>query len=75
MRCRAKFAIPDGWAARSLPFEVEWPDDPDAAARIRSRFRGAPIAVSHDLPFVRAIGITRWVELDWMTGLPESDPA
>ncbi len=38
-------------------------------------YRGALIVVSHDLPFLRAIGITRWMELDRLTGLRETGPA
>jgi ATPase subunit of ABC transporter with duplicated ATPase domains len=29
-----------------------------------SRYQGALIVASHDLPFLRSIGITRWLELD-----------
>ena len=29
-----------------------------------SDFRGAMVVVSHDLPFLRDIGITRWISMD-----------
>jgi ATPase subunit of ABC transporter with duplicated ATPase domains len=32
-------------------------------------YRGALIVVSHDLPFLRGIGITRWLRLDRTTGI------
>jgi ATPase subunit of ABC transporter with duplicated ATPase domains len=38
--------------------------------------QGALLVVSHDLPFLRALGITRWLRLDPATGLTEgSDDA
>ena len=37
-------------------------------------YRGALIVASHDLPFLRAIGITRWAELAHGTGLRDVDP-
>ncbi|MFG2006944.1 ABC-F family ATP-binding cassette domain-containing protein [Spirillospora sp. NPDC048911] len=36
-------------------------------------YRGALVVVSHDLPFLRSIGITRWLRLDRATGLTEID--
>ncbi|TDD70628.1 ABC-F family ATP-binding cassette domain-containing protein [Actinomadura rubrisoli] len=37
-------------------------------------YRGALVVVSHDLPFLRTIGITRWLRTDRRTGLSEADP-
>jgi ATPase subunit of ABC transporter with duplicated ATPase domains len=37
-------------------------------------YRGALIVVSHDLPFLRTIGITRWLRMDREEGLAEVDP-
>ena len=34
-------------------------------------YRGALIVASHDLPFLRSIGVTRWLQLDRGTGLAE----
>ena len=34
-------------------------------------YRGALIVASHDLPFLRSIGVTRWLHLDRDTGLTE----
>ena len=34
-------------------------------------YRGALIVASHDLPFLRSIGVTRWLHLDRGTGLAE----
>ena len=34
-------------------------------------YRGALIVASHDLPFLRSIGVTRWLHLDRDTGLAE----
>ncbi|MFI0453000.1 ABC-F family ATP-binding cassette domain-containing protein [Actinomadura sp. 6N118] len=36
-------------------------------------YRGALVVVSHDLPFLQSIGITRWLRLDRTTGLTEID--
>ena len=38
-----------------------------------TQFRGALVVVSHDVPFLRDIGITRWLELS-DDGLAETDP-
>ena len=35
-------------------------------------FRGALLVASHDVPFLRALGLTRWLRLDG--GLEEIDP-
>jgi ATPase subunit of ABC transporter with duplicated ATPase domains len=35
-------------------------------------FRGALLVASHDVPFLREIGITRWLRLDG--DLAETDP-
>jgi ATPase subunit of ABC transporter with duplicated ATPase domains len=37
-------------------------------------YRGALVAASHDLPFLRLAGITRWLRLDPATGLTVIDP-
>ncbi|QXJ20064.1 ABC-F family ATP-binding cassette domain-containing protein [Actinomadura graeca] len=37
-------------------------------------YRGALLVVSHDLPFLRTIGITRWLAMDRRSGLSEADP-
>jgi ATPase subunit of ABC transporter with duplicated ATPase domains len=37
-------------------------------------YRGALIVVSHDLPFLRTLGITRWLRMDAAAGLSEADP-
>ncbi|MFI0356610.1 ABC-F family ATP-binding cassette domain-containing protein [Actinomadura sp. 9N407] len=37
-------------------------------------YQGALIVVSHDVPFLRTIGITRWLHLDRDTGLTEIEP-
>jgi ATPase subunit of ABC transporter with duplicated ATPase domains len=37
-------------------------------------YRGALIVASHDLPFLRSAGITRWLRLDRDTGLTAVDP-
>ncbi|WP_242894233.1 ABC-F family ATP-binding cassette domain-containing protein [Actinomadura litoris] len=39
-----------------------------------SGYRGALLVVSHDLPFLRTIGITRWLAMDRRAGLSEVDP-
>lgn len=38
-----------------------------------AQFRGAVLVVSHDLPFLRDLGITRWMELT-ESGVAEVDP-
>ena len=38
-------------------------------------YRGALVVASHDLPFLQAIGTTRWLQLDRATGLEEVDVA
>jgi ATPase subunit of ABC transporter with duplicated ATPase domains len=37
-------------------------------------YRGAVIVASHDLPFLRSIGITRWLRLDRDIGLTVTEP-
>ncbi|MGH3206947.1 MAG: ABC-F family ATP-binding cassette domain-containing protein [Trebonia sp.] len=37
-------------------------------------YRGALVVVSHDLPFLRSIGITRWLRLDRSGRLADIDP-
>ena len=37
-------------------------------------YRGAILMASHDVPFLRSAGITRWLRLDRETGLAEIDP-
>ncbi|MEZ0090607.1 ABC-F family ATP-binding cassette domain-containing protein [Streptacidiphilus sp. EB129] len=37
-------------------------------------YRGALVVVSHDLPFLRGIGVTRWLRLDRATGLSPWQP-
>jgi ATPase subunit of ABC transporter with duplicated ATPase domains len=37
-------------------------------------YQGALLVVSHDVPFLRTIGITRWLRLDRDAGLTEIDP-
>jgi len=37
-------------------------------------YRGAILAASHDVPFLRSAGITRWLRLDRNAGLAEIDP-
>ena len=37
-------------------------------------YRGAIIVASHDVPFLRSAGITRWLHLDRDTGLTAIDP-
>jgi len=37
-------------------------------------YRGAILVASHDVPFVRSAGITRWLRLDRDAGLTEIDP-
>ncbi|MFC5186486.1 ABC-F family ATP-binding cassette domain-containing protein [Actinomadura harenae] len=37
-------------------------------------YEGALVVVSHDLPFLRGLGITRWLRADRAEGLTETDP-
>ncbi|MCP2340822.1 ABC-F family ATP-binding cassette domain-containing protein [Actinomadura rupiterrae] len=37
-------------------------------------YEGALIVVSHDLPFLRSLGITRWLRVDRAEGLSETEP-
>jgi hypothetical protein len=37
-------------------------------------YRGAILVASHDVPFLRSAGITRWLRLDSAVGLIEIDP-
>jgi ATPase subunit of ABC transporter with duplicated ATPase domains len=39
-----------------------------------SSYRGALIVASHDVHFLRSVGITRWLRLDRATGLSVADP-
>jgi len=36
--------------------------------------RGAILVASHDVPFLRSVGITRWLRLDREAGLTVIDP-
>jgi ATPase subunit of ABC transporter with duplicated ATPase domains len=37
-------------------------------------YRGALLVASHDVPFLRSAGVTRWLRLDRDAGLAEIDP-
>ena len=37
-------------------------------------YRGALLVASHDVPFLRSAGISRWLRLDRDDGLAEMDP-
>ncbi|WP_019634503.1 ABC-F family ATP-binding cassette domain-containing protein [Actinomadura atramentaria] len=37
-------------------------------------YEGALVVVSHDAPFLRTLGLTRWLRLDRADGLTEADP-
>jgi ATPase subunit of ABC transporter with duplicated ATPase domains len=37
-------------------------------------YRGAIVIASHDMPFLRSAGITRWLRLDRDAGLADIDP-
>ncbi|TDD32385.1 ABC-F family ATP-binding cassette domain-containing protein [Actinomadura sp. KC06] len=37
-------------------------------------YQGALIVVSHDVPFLRTLGITRWLRMDRASGLAEIEP-
>jgi len=39
-----------------------------------SCYRGALVVVSHDIPFLGSIGITRWLRLDRVGRLADTDP-
>jgi ATPase subunit of ABC transporter with duplicated ATPase domains len=39
-----------------------------------SCFRGALIVVSHDVPFLQSLGITRWLRLDRTGRLADTGP-
>ncbi|MFG2021281.1 ABC-F family ATP-binding cassette domain-containing protein [Actinomadura geliboluensis] len=43
-------------------------------AQALSAYEGALIVVSHDLPFLRTLGLTRWLRMDRASGLTETDP-
>ncbi|MHB1823606.1 MAG: IS607 family element RNA-guided endonuclease TnpB, partial [Acidimicrobiales bacterium] len=51
---KTKFEIPDGWVARGFTFEVEWPDDPEAASKVRSHFGARRFAYNWALGQVKA---------------------
>jgi ATPase subunit of ABC transporter with duplicated ATPase domains len=39
-----------------------------------SCYRGALVVISHDVPFLRSIGISRWLRLDRSGRLEDIDP-
>ncbi|MFI0487145.1 ABC-F family ATP-binding cassette domain-containing protein [Actinomadura sp. 9N215] len=43
-------------------------------AQALTAYQGALIVVSHDVPFLRTLKITRWLRMDKTTGLTEIDP-
>lgn len=51
---RRRFVIPDGWVARGFTFEVTWPADPGAAAKIHSHFGARRFAYNRALAQVKA---------------------
>ena len=51
---KVRFAIPDGWMARGFTFEVSWPTDPVARARVRSQFGARRFAYNWALAQVKA---------------------
>ena len=51
---RTRFAIPDGWVARGFTFEVAWPADPGAVARIHSHFGARRFAYNWALAQAKA---------------------
>ncbi len=67
-----RLAVP----ARLLPqrLDVLDPDLPSVRHLTEALrcFRGALLVASHDVPFLRELGLTRWLRLD--AGLAEVDP-
>lgn len=51
---KEKFAIPDGWVAKGFVFEVAWPNDPDAASKVRSQFGARRFGFNWALARVKA---------------------
>jgi putative transposase len=51
---KATFEIPDGLVARGFTFEVSWPTDPVARARVRSHFGARRFAYNWALAQVKA---------------------
>ncbi|MFI0412114.1 ABC-F family ATP-binding cassette domain-containing protein [Actinomadura sp. 3N508] len=43
-------------------------------AQALAAYQGALIVVSHDVPFLRTLGLTRWLRMDRATGLTEIEP-
>ncbi|MGH3239254.1 MAG: AAA family ATPase, partial [Spirillospora sp.] len=43
-------------------------------AQALTAYEGALIVVSHDVPFLRTLNITRWLTVTRTTGLTETDP-
>ncbi|WP_067806528.1 ABC-F family ATP-binding cassette domain-containing protein [Actinomadura formosensis] len=43
-------------------------------AQALAAYEGALIVVSHDPPFLRTLGITRWLRMDRASGLSETEP-
>lgn len=43
-------------------------------AQALAAYEGALIVVSHDLPFLRTLGITRWLRMDRTSGLSTTEP-
>ncbi|TDD76837.1 ABC-F family ATP-binding cassette domain-containing protein [Actinomadura darangshiensis] len=43
-------------------------------AQALAAYQGALIVVSHDVPFLRTLGITRWLHMDRTSGLTEMEP-
>ncbi|MFB4312404.1 ABC-F family ATP-binding cassette domain-containing protein [Actinomadura sp. GTD37] len=43
-------------------------------AQALAAYEGALIVVSHDMPFLRTLGITRWLRMDRTAGLSETEP-
>lgn len=43
-------------------------------AQALAAYQGALVVVSHDVPFLRTLGLTRWLHVDRATGLTETEP-
>jgi ATPase subunit of ABC transporter with duplicated ATPase domains len=49
-------------------------NEPSPLSEALEGYRGALLVASHDVPFLRSAGITRWLRLDREAGLTVIDP-
>ena len=72
-RCCSPSPRPSCCCSTSRPTAWTWPPSGSSPQALEG-YRGALLVASHDLPFLRSAGITRWLRLDRDAGLTVIEP-